>query len=577
MDARNRVRALIPVLVLFIYVGQLLGQTATTTVNFQNNCGASHTFLITHLNGGTYFGTFTEPGCSAGTMASTGTGLTTYTLCPAHTGDEMFISMDSNPQVDTGATIGSTLTVTLAPGTCAMSFTHTNIPVPCGICFFTTNIANLPASFRYHVVGGFDGCGGCTVTTNTDGTYDIYSPILPPGATWSICVTNSSGSTFTMQPEQIIWAGGSEPYSQLLGPTFSCADTNLPPAFGASGGPPGTGPIAPITNAPPPITGTNGTVIPPPNSPGFPGYPGDGQGSNTNLTGGQFSNGTSNLLGAIGALGNTMSAGFGWLGGDLNTITNQLRGTNSGGSLSNVFVLGSYADTNYSQNPGSGTNWYSGTNATWGGQGIASFGGAWTNGLVLTNAMGGPPTNGEGSPTYLYVALPDGQGGTTNLTMDPDYWWPGVPGLIRLLVGWAAAMWFGWWVSSEFRALANTYATAELGGVPDLDGEILGVGGNAIGLIVALAVPAIFVALWVGCFVFFFGRVISIVSTHWSDSPWSMIEGFSGYGSAAIYVLNETLPMPLLLSLAWARMTIPAGLSLLVSAGATVSRFLFGK
>lgn len=129
--------------------------------------------------------------------------------------------------------------------------------------------------------------------------------------------------------------------------------------------------------------------------------------------------------------------------------------------------------------------------------------------------------------------------------------------------------WAGPWVSD----LVRGFAGAQSGGVPDLEAEAAGFGGNVAGLIVAIAVPIAFILLWTAVFQAVIGYVLAQCGLLPSAAGALGLGGNQG----ALYLLNSAFPVTLVLNLGLARISLPLTGAKLMFAAAAASRFLWGR
>lgn len=253
------------------------------------------------------------------------------------------------------------------------------------------------------------------------------------------------------------------------------------------------------------------------------------------------------------------------------TITN-----NNTATVSNVFEVGSVYSTNLS---GVYTNLLSGTATNWGGASnaaISALAGAFSDAQSLEDAVGDAPTMGSGDSSPFSFSFC----GKT-LCLDPkNLSWGGealvpgfaaLPDIIKTFITFLVTLAFCFWGGRQYADAVKLYSSAQTGGVPDLEAELAGFGGNVAGVVVGLLIPIVFVAGWVVLFRFIFGKLLTTLTGLHSMDP------FGSFPGGALYLIDMFIPVSLILSLAWAQLGLYFGLNKLVLIAASASRFLFGK
>lgn len=178
------------------------------------------------------------------------------------------------------------------------------------------------------------------------------------------------------------------------------------------------------------------------------------------------------------------------------------------------------------------------------------------------------------APTILDGGSPDmtinfmGQ----DLNLDPNVWLPGAMPLLKGLITLIATVFFSIHCSKLVWDATKTYASAQTGGVPNIEGTIFGVGGNVAGATLAAIIPGIFILIWVAVFYWFFTVVIGNLADMGTAAS-----GVALGNSTALYLLNSVFPLSLLLTFAWTKVALYLGASKVVLLAATISRYLFGK
>lgn len=255
----------------------------------------------------------------------------------------------------------------------------------------------------------------------------------------------------------------------------------------------------------------------------------------TNLLAQQWTNsvGISNLLGGVG-------------------LTN--------GAATNVVGLGMV--------PSTATNaaaaFAAGSNGVWA-AGVVILGSS-SDGSSVTNAGGG--LVGSGSPAALSFSFC----GTT-IDLDPEVRFPGVAAMAKAAWTFVILASFCLWAGQWIWEAVGRIGSAQTGGVSDLNATLLGFGGNVVGLVVAFAVPAAFIALWVGSLTTCASLILS-----WSGlMPAAAAAVGVGGNQTALYLINLFFPVSLALGVLGARISIPFTGAKVFLVSAAASRWLFGK
>jgi hypothetical protein len=274
-----------------------------------------------------------------------------------------------------------------------------------------------------------------------------------------------------------------------------------------------------------------------------------GLGSNTNLTGGQFYSGVNDL-------GSVLYQGFEQLHSDMSGTTGGT-GTNGLGVYSTNTSKGQYSSY--------------GTNA---GNGASALGAADTGAASAISAIGtNPPSSSGGSASALSFSFATG-----TINLDPDSIMPGIPAIVRQLLGWGATIWFIVWFAGAYKDCVQMMAGAELGGVPDMDVEVAGFGGNVVGVATAVAVPLVFIGLWIGIFTYGFNSLAQyLAGAYFTTNPFTSLSSGGSGPSAALYLMNELLPLGYLMAIGWTRIGLMFTLPKLAAIAVASGRFLFGK
>ncbi|MEO5355199.1 MAG: hypothetical protein H7835_18580, partial [Magnetococcus sp. XQGC-1] len=165
------------------------------------------------------------------------------------------------------------------------------------------------------------------------------------------------------------------------------------------------------------------------------------------------------------------------------------------------------------------------------------------------------------------------------LCLDPLTNWPALCGAVYSVISWLILWITIIWCGQQYIELIRLHATTQLGGVPNLSSEIPVV-GNLPGVIIALAVPTVFVvsclAIWRYVFGGDFGLRDKILSVQ-SANPFAYIGAAGSAGSVALYLLNGLVPLQLLLSCLWIRLFWYFVAGKLIFVWVFVARYLWGK
>jgi len=260
--------------------------------------------------------------------------------------------------------------------------------------------------------------------------------------------------------------------------------------------------------------------------------------------------------------------------GKLNYLTN----VGAGGSGSSETTLRGATNllgqmvTNSAPNMAGATN-YSSTNGFSLDQGSAetaasSAGGSATSGIQgLRDSLGSAPTgltgagNKSGLSFYFY---------NQSIDLDPEVRFPGVMGIIKGCWTFILLVLFAQRVGKLLMATSSTMATAQGGGVPNLNVTVLGTGGNFLGKVVAVIVPVVLIALWVGVFT----AITQYVASNLGLLPDASSALGLGGNQVALYLLNSSFPVSLFFGLLFAWIGLQFLASKVILAAAFASRFL---
>jgi hypothetical protein len=194
-------------------------------------------------------------------------------------------------------------------------------------------------------------------------------------------------------------------------------------------------------------------------------------------------------------------------------------------------------------------------------------------GSAVSSAAGN--LTAAGSPSVFSIPFCNGTRaiGSVTLNLDPENLFPGMLGLIKAAWTFIVLILFGRWLVQWAEGIVRTFTSAETGGIPNMEGELAGFGGNVAGVIVAVAVAVAFVILWVVVLTLCTGYVLGQLGLLPSAGSAVSLGGNQG----ALYLLNASFPVALALGCAGARITIPLAGAKATVIAATASRFLMGK
>lgn len=207
---------------------------------------------------------------------------------------------------------------------------------------------------------------------------------------------------------------------------------------------------------------------------------------------------------------------------------------------------------------GSGTNQSQAETAA-----SSAFGYATTAIEGAETAVGTAPAIDEGAPGDIWSLA---FAGDTTLNLSPEAIAPGAMGYIKALIGFLATVFFAQWCARELYGAIRVYSAAQTGGVPDIS-----IAGTNIGGPLVFVVAGVFVALWV----VLIGAIVALMLSYFTSM--GALTMPANPNSAAAWLLAQVFPLALLVSLAWARVTITLGLAKLIGLASSVSRFLAGK
>lgn len=156
------------------------------------------------------------------------------------------------------------------------------------------------------------------------------------------------------------------------------------------------------------------------------------------------------------------------------------------------------------------------------------------------------------------------------IDLNPETHLPGVMGVCKTLVTMVVMILFGMSVSRMFYEVVRTFSTAQTGGVPDLNF----VGVNVAGVAAAPIVSGIFIAIWVVALVGFIAAVVAAMTGF--ASSMTAAAGVS-LPAGTSYLLYQSLPVTLIISLAFSRILLWLMAAKVVAIASAISRFLIGK
>jgi hypothetical protein len=210
--------------------------------------------------------------------------------------------------------------------------------------------------------------------------------------------------------------------------------------------------------------------------------------------------------------------------------------------------------------PGSATNGAAALDA-----GNAAAADAISGAQGAIDGIGSAPAMGDGAMPDLNVSI---AGFTLNVS--PENIAPGIGPALKGMITVVALLGFAFSAGKLFWEATRTYAQAQTGGVPNLDGEVAGFGGNVLGLLAAVAVPSVFIGIWIAVFTGLVGLMTGRISVLSGST-------FGVPNALAMNMLQAVFPVDLILSLAWTRVVLQFTAGKLVLISASASRYLFGR
>jgi hypothetical protein len=192
--------------------------------------------------------------------------------------------------------------------------------------------------------------------------------------------------------------------------------------------------------------------------------------------------------------------------------------------------------------------------------------------LAMLNPTLPPPSSGGGNMSFSFCGF--------SFDLDPAVRFPTAQSVCYNGFKVVALLAFLIDLSMMFWKIVSIRASQSTGGVPDLEvivgGELLGfggeVGGNFIGVIVAVIIPAVFIGLFSISMAYLFSHLGINVADAMDTSGFT-----AGMSGIALYLLTSFFPVNLLFSLVCTRITLSFTIAKLVALASAASRFLFGK
>lgn len=243
----------------------------------------------------------------------------------------------------------------------------------------------------------------------------------------------------------------------------------------------------------------------------------------------------------LGALSNAIAGiGSGGTGGGSN-ISVDLTG------LTNALSSINYALTNHGTNI-SATLLESQTNAT---AAVAMTDPQMTDIKDATDdwlaTMEEPPSfvGGSASPSEMLIEFMG-----VELNLDPEVRVPGAMGFIKKMLSLLAGLGYALLVSKLYYKSVQTMATAQYGHIPNVQTTFAGFGGNILGVGMQPIITIAFLVIWQVALM----AVVSVVTNtpYWSfgESASTASAAVSGLPPVTQYLLNNTIPLDLLIGLA---------------------------
>ena len=279
-----------------------------------------------------------------------------------------------------------------------------------------------------------------------------------------------------------------------------------------------------------------------------------GQMSVSNLLQGIAGNGT-NLYGMVSNL--FLSSSNGWGSVSNRATESTLRG------ISNLLANWPYTNQPDTNATGLGDVPSTATNGAAASSAAAAIDGDYgVDGVASSFGSAAPPADATGAPNMTMTFC--GQ----VINFDPNVIFPGVSSASYIGFSLVLVLAFMVEVSRLFWNIITIRAQTQTGGVPDMD--VLGV--NAIGVGVAVVVPAVFLGLFVAAMAFVFSYASSYLATALNVSAFT-----TALGSIGFYLLSSFFPVHLFFTLIFTRLTISFTAAKMVAFASAAARFLFGR
>jgi hypothetical protein len=202
------------------------------------------------------------------------------------------------------------------------------------------------------------------------------------------------------------------------------------------------------------------------------------------------------------------------------------------------------------------------------------FGGSFLGQYDTAGGYSSTMTNGTGlstvstAPAALSFVL---AGNTINL--DPEAWSPGILGIIKNAWTFILLSLFSLWCGKKMMEVSAAMAITPGGGVPNLELSAAGFGGNLAGVAVALLIPIAVIALVVFVGNAIFGAILGYLGL----LPASSTALGLGGNQIALYLLSQSFPISLFLSLLSSRITLQFTAAKVMTLGAGAARWLWTK
>lgn len=187
-------------------------------------------------------------------------------------------------------------------------------------------------------------------------------------------------------------------------------------------------------------------------------------------------------------------------------------------------------------------------------------------------------TNGADASPFMIGSI-DG----IALNLDPDNLVPGLSTTTKAVWTLLLLIGFGYWAGKLLYDTALAFSAAQTGGVPNIEGEAAGFGGNILGVITAALIPLVIIGLWLAVL----DRMLALIgsSCFAPGTIGAIISGFSVRPSGAstgttkllAHFASAWFPLHLALCLLLTGLLLQWGALKVVLITAAAQRFLFGK